>query len=264
MKKEKRCGIISDNKITCEDVPVKKRLDFLVAGAGLAASRSEAKKMIRGKRVTADGVPVTDPAAKFDPEQTELKADGVLLVHRPFIYLMMNKPAGVVCATEDRYFPTVCGLLPPEYAPFSPYPVGRLDRDTEGFVLLSNDGELAHRVISPKHHVPKRYYAKIDGMVTKEHQALFAKGVILNDGTLTRPAQLYLLSSDKQSEIELILYEGKFHQVKRMFEAIGCCVTYLKRLEIGPLILDPSLSPGACRELTSQEICSLKQALFPE
>ena len=237
---------------------MKKRLDYLIANAGLA-TRSEAKKLIRGKRVTADGVPVTDPGAKFDPDETALLVDGAPLVLRTFLYLMMNKPAGVVCATEDNVFSTVCDLLPPEYQAFSPYPVGRLDRDTEGFVLLSNDGELAHRVISPRHHVPKRYYARIEGRVTEEHKALFAEGVTLEDGYVTMPAELFLLS---ENEIELVIYEGKFHQVKRMFEAIGCRVVYLKRLEIGPLVLDKALAPGEIRELSSQELEMLKNALW--
>lgn len=238
---------------------MKKRLDYLISNAGIA-TRTEAKKLIRSKRVTANNTVITDPSAKFDPEETILAVDGNPVTLRTHIYLMMNKPDGVVCATEDRFFPTVCDLLPPEYQVFSPYPVGRLDRDTEGFVLLSNDGELAHRVISPKHHIPKRYYAKIDGVVTKAHQELFSKGVTLDDGYVTLPSQLFLLS---EHEIELILYEGKFHQVKRMFEAIGCQVTYLKRLEIGPLCLDSSLALGEVRELSPQETEALKQALWP-
>lgn len=236
---------------------VKKRLDNLIANAGLA-TRSEAKKLIRSKRVTADGKIVTDPAAKFDSEKTVLAIDGTPFQVRTYIYLMMNKPAGVVCATEDNLFSTVCDLLPSEYQVFEPYPVGRLDKDTEGFVLLSNDGDLAHRVISPKNHVPKRYYAKIEGTVTQEHKELFSKGVTLEDEYVTMPAELFLLS---EGEIELIIYEGKFHQVKRMFEAIGCKVTYLKRLEIGPLVLDKTLALGEVRELTETELQSLKNAL---
>ena len=236
---------------------MKKRLDNLIANAGLA-TRSEAKKLIRSKRVTADGKIITDPAAKFNPEETVLAIDGIPFQIRTHIYLMMNKPAGVVCATEDNLFSTVCDLLPSEYQVFDPYPVGRLDKDTEGFVLLSNDGDLAHRVISPKNHVPKRYYAKIEGTVTQQHKELFAQGVTLEDGYVTMPAKLFLLS---EGEIELIIYEGKFHQVKRMFEAIGCKVIYLKRLEIGPLILDQTLAPGEVRELSNQELELLKNVL---
>ncbi len=236
---------------------MKKRLDNLIANAGLA-TRSEAKKLIRNKRVTADGKIITDPAAKFDPEETVLAVDGIPFQIRTHIYLMMNKPAGVVCATEDNLFSTVCDLLPSEYQVFDPYPVGRLDKDTEGFVLLSNDGDLAHRVISPKNHVPKRYYAKIEGTVTQQHKELFAQGVTLEDGYVTMPAKLFLLS---EGEIELIIYEGKFHQVKRMFEAIGCKVIYLKRLEIGPLVLDQTLAPGEVRELSDQELELLKNVL---
>ncbi|MDY4975401.1 MAG: pseudouridine synthase [Clostridia bacterium] len=242
---------------------MKKRLDFLIANAGLA-SRTEAKKMIRDKRITADGTPVTDPGAKFDPEVTELKADGRPILFRSFVCCMMNKPQGVICATEDRRWKTVCDLLPDQYASLGLYPAGRLDRDTEGFVLLSNDGELAHRIISPKHHISKRYYAQINGKVTREHADLFSEGICLEDGYRTLPAELTILASGEQSEIELVIYEGKFHQVKRMFEAIGCQVTFLKRLEIGPLRLDPALAPGQCRELTVQELSLLKEALFPD
>ena len=241
---------------------MEKRLDFLISNAGLA-SRAEAKKMIQNKRVTVNGKVVTNPGAKYDPEHNELKVDGRSINFRPFIYLMMNKPSGIICATQDHRWKTVCSLLPETYACFSPYPVGRLDRDTEGFVLLTNDGALAHRVISPKHHIPKRYFAKIDGTVTEEHVSLFFKGVTLKDGYHTLPSQLILLATGSQSEIELTIYEGKYHQVKRMFEAVGCRVTYLKRLEIGPLRLDPSLAPGEFRELTNQELSQLKQALWP-
>ncbi len=233
---------------------MKKRLDNLIANTGLA-TRSEAKKLIRGKHVTADGKIITDPAAKFDPAETVLALDGTPLQIRTYIYLMMNKPAGVVCATEDNIFSTVCDLLPERYQHFSPYPVGRLDKDTEGFVLLTNDGNLAHRVISPKNHVPKRYYAKIEGTLTQHHKELFAQGVTLEDGYVTMPAELFILS---EGEIELIIYEGKFHQVKRMFEAIKCKVTYLKRLEIGPLVLDKNLALGEVRELSDKELEVLK------
>ena len=236
---------------------MKKRLDNLIANSGLA-TRSEAKKLIRSKRITANGSIVTDPSAKFDPTETILALDGAPITIRTHIYLMMNKPQDVVCATEDILFPTVCDLLSEEHLAFAPYPVGRLDKDTEGFVLLSNNGDLAHKIISPKHHVPKRYYATIEGRVTKEHVELFSKGVCLEDGYVTMPAQLFLLSDH---EIELVIHEGKFHQVKRMFEAIDCKVTFLKRLEIGPLKLDKALSPGEYRELSQQELQLLKTVL---
>lgn len=236
---------------------MKKRLDNLLANSGYA-TRSEAKKLIRSGKIKVNGKVVTDPVEKFVPEQTTIIANGTAVRVGGSLYLMMNKPAGVVCAAEDRFFPTVQELLPQEYQSFSPHSAGRLDKDTEGFVLLSNDGELIHRIISPKHHVPKRYYAKIEGTVTEQHKALFADGITLDDGYLTKPAELFLLSPN---EIELVIYEGKFHQVKRMFEAIGCKVTYLKRLEIGPLTLDSRLASGETRELTEEELSSLKTAL---
>ncbi|WP_235666988.1 16S rRNA pseudouridine(516) synthase, partial [Clostridioides difficile] len=166
----------------------------------------------------------------------------------------MNKPDGYISATTDKYDPTVLDLIDLSYLAFEPFPVGRLDKDTEGLLVLTNDGKLSHRVLSPKKHVPKTYYAKIDGVVTEEDVEAFLEGVVLDDGYKTMPSQLNILKSDDESEIELTIHEGKFHQVKRMFESVGKKVVYLKRLSMGNLKLDESLELGEYRELTDEEV----------
>ena len=172
---------------------------------------------------------------------------------------MMNKPQGVLSATEDKRDQTVIDLLDAEYSIFETFPVGRLDKDTEGFLLLTNDGKLAHNLLSPKKGVPKTYYAHIDGIVTEEDAKRFSEGVILDDGYETKPGQLRILKSADISEIELTITEGKYHQVKRMFEAVDKQVVYLKRLSMGPLSLDESLALGSYRELTEEELQQLMQ-----
>ena len=171
---------------------------------------------------------------------------------------MMHKPQGVISATEDNRDQTVVDLLDEEYLPFSVFPVGRLDKDTEGLLLLTNDGKLAHNLLSPKKNVPKTYYAKVLGTVTKSDIESFKEGVFIEEDYKTLPAELNILKSDEISEIELTIYEGKFHQVKRMFEAVDKTVVYLKRLSMGTLNLDPSLPLGEYRELTEEELESLQ------
>ena len=167
---------------------------------------------------------------------------------------MLNKPDGYISATYDKFDPIVLDLIDSSYLVFEPFPVGRLDKDTEGLLVLTNDGQLAHRVLSPKKHVPKTYYAKIQGVVTEEDIVAFEKGVILDDGYETMPSQLKILKSDDISEIELTIHEGKFHQVKRMFESVDKKVIYLKRLSMGKLQLDKTLALGEYRELTEEEV----------
>jgi 16S rRNA pseudouridine516 synthase len=173
---------------------------------------------------------------------------------------MMNKPKGVISATEDDYDKTVVDLLSDEMKIFEPAPVGRLDKDTEGLLLITNDGELNHLLLSPRRHVPKKYYAKIEGIVVDEDKIKFKEGVVLDDGYRTMPAELNIINSNVESEIEVILHEGKFHQVKRMFEAVGKKVIYLKRLEMGTLKLDENLKTGEYRELSEEELRELKEA----
>lgn len=219
-------------------------------------TRSEVKKVISKGLVRVNNVIVKKPETKLDTDSDHVLFDGVLVGYAQHEYYMLNKPAGVISATEDKREKTVIDLII-ERKRKDLFPVGRLDRDTEGLLLISNDGELAHRLLSPSKHVDKVYYAKIDGEVTIEDVEAFQQGVDIGEEKLTRPAKLRVLKSGTQSEIELTICEGKFHQVKRMFQAVGKEVVYLKRLQMGTLILDESLKPGEYRELTEQEIADL-------
>lgn len=233
------------------------RLDKLLANMGYG-SRKEVKQLLKQKAVTVDGAYVKDAALHVDPEQQIVSVFGERVVYTEFVYFIMNKPPGVISATEDLRDETVIDLLEPLHQHFQPFPVGRLDKDTEGLLLLTNDGHLAHNLLSPKKHVPKVYYAQIEGVVTEEDAEKFANGVELDDGYVTKPGKLVILKSAQQSEIELTIQEGKFHQVKRMFEAVGKRVTYLKRISMGSLILDENLALGEYRELTTEELNGLQ------
>ncbi|MBX8944578.1 MULTISPECIES: pseudouridine synthase [Lysinibacillus] len=233
------------------------RLDKLLANMGYG-SRKEVKQLLKQKAVTVDGAYVKDAALHVDPEQQIVSVFGERVVYTEFVYFIMNKPPGVISATEDLRDETVIDLLEPLHQHFQPFPVGRLDKDTEGLLLLTNDGQLAHNLLSPKKHVPKVYYAQIEGVVTEEDAEKFANGVELDDGYVTKPGKLVILKSAQQSEIELTIQEGKFHQVKRMFEAVGKRVTYLKRISMGSLILDENLALGEYRELTTEELNGLQ------
>lgn len=231
----------------------KQRIDKILSNLGYG-SRSEIKKYCKQGSVVVNGSEVSNPGTQVDPENDEILFNGEEVIYREYIYLMMNKPDGYVSATTDKYDPTVLDLIDLSYLAFEPFPVGRLDKDTEGLLVLTNDGKLSHRVLSPKKHVPKTYYAKIDGVVTEKDVEAFLEGVVLDDGYKTMPSQLNILKSDDESEIELTIHEGKFHQVKRMFESVGKKVVYLKRLSMGNLKLDESLELGEYRELTDEEV----------
>lgn len=238
------------------------RLDKLLAHSGLG-TRKEVKKLLKTKIVEVNEKTVTDPKTHVDPDTDKVTVGGEKLDYQEFVYFMMNKPQGVISATEDLMHETVLDLLEMQDSLQEPHPVGRLDIDTEGLLILTNDGKLTHRLLSPKHHVDKRYYAEIDGIVTEEDIVQFKEGVTLDDDYVTLPADLEILSTDEEagtSVIELVIREGKFHQVKRMMQAVGKEVTYLKRLEMGPITLDDTLELGAYRELTSEEIDLLKKA----
>ena len=212
------------------------------------------KKICKNGLVKVNGKVINNPGVQVDSESDDIRFNGEKIVYREFVYIMLNKPDGYISATFDKYDPIVLDLIDQSYLVFEPFPVGRLDKDTEGLLVLTNDGQLAHRVLSPKKHVPKTYYAKIQGKVTEEDILAFEKGVILDDGYETMPSQLKILKSDDMSEIELTIHEGKFHQVKRMFESVGKKVVYLKRLSMGKLKLDESLGLGEYRELTEEEV----------
>ena len=231
----------------------KQRIDKILSNLGYG-SRSEIKKYCKQGSVVVNGSEVSNPGTQVDTENDEILFNGEEVTYREYIYLMMNKPDGYISATTDKYDPTVLDLIDLSYLAFEPFPVGRLDKDTEGLLVLTNDGKLSHRVLSPKKHVPKTYYAKIDGVVTEEDVEAFLEGVVLDDGYKTMPSQLNILKSDDESEIELTIHEGKFHQVKRMFESVGKKVVYLKRLSMGNLKLDESLELGEYRELTDEEV----------
>lgn len=231
------------------------RLDKYLAHAG-EGTRTEVKQLIKKGVVTINDTVVKKPETKVH-EDDVIMVHGMTIQHEQWIYIMLNKPAGVISATEDSMHETVIDLIP-EYRHYPLHPVGRLDRDTEGLLILTNDGQFSHEVLSPKKHVNKMYFAQIDGRVTAYEVDLFAEGVVLDDGYKTMPAQLVILSSDEQSEIELTIQEGKFHQVKRMFEAVGMTVTYLKRVKMGGLALDAQLDKGSYRLLTPEEINLVK------
>ena len=231
----------------------KLRIDKVLSNIG-CGSRAEIKKYFKQSLIKVNGKVVSNPGLQVDPENDEIIFDGEVVKYREFVYIMLNKPDGYISATYDKFDPIVLDLIDSSYLVFEPFPVGRLDKDTEGLLVLTNDGQLAHRVLSPKKHVPKTYYAKIQGVVTEEDIVAFEKGVILDDGYETMPSQLKILKSDDISEIELTIHEGKFHQVKRMFESVDKKVIYLKRLSMGKLQLDETLALGEYRELTEEEV----------
>lgn len=239
------------------------RLDKVLSNFGYG-TRKEIKDAVKNGLVTVDGITVKDSGLHVDPENSLIQIGNETLRYRKNIYIMMNKPNGVVSATEDKHLKTVVDILPEELRCFDLFPVGRLDIDTEGLLILTNDGKTAHELLSPKKHVSKRYYAIIEGEVTSEDVVKFKQGVVLDDGYETLPGELFILKSGECSEIELVIYEGKFHQVKRMFEAVGKKVKYLKRISMGDLKLDERLITGECRELTGQELKLLKQQMDAE
>lgn len=229
----------------------------MLANSGFG-SRKDVKKLLKSGAVLCNDAKIADPKAHVDPDSDQITVYGEPVQYREFIYLMMNKPKGYISATEDDRLKTVLDLLEPEDAHMKPFPVGRLDRDTEGLLVLTNDGQLAHDVLAPKKHVPKTYYAIIDGAVDEVDIERFKQGVTLDDGYVTKPGKLTIIKSGQQSEIELIITEGKFHQVKRMFESVGKKVLYLKRIAMGALVLDESLELGEYREMTEEELALLQ------
>ena len=234
------------------------RIDKILSNLGYG-TRKDLKKIVKNGMVQVNGITIKDSAMKVDPEKDKIVINGEEIFYREFIYLMMNKPAGVISATFDNKDETVIDLLEVEHQVFEPFPVGRLDKDTVGLLLLTNDGDLNHRLISPKWKVDKVYFAKIDQKVTEEDIEKFKHGITLDDGYTCKEAILEIQkASEEGSEIVLTIQEGKFHQVKRMFEAVGKKVTYLKRIEFGTLPLDEDLEEGEYRELTEEEIVILK------
>lgn len=231
------------------------RLDRFLAEMGVG-SRQEAKKFIRKGMVSVNGDIPLSPELKIDEEKDRVCFQGAPVKYAAFEYYMLNKPAGVVSATEDKKAATVVELIK-ERKRKDLFPVGRLDKDTEGLLLITNDGALAHRLLSPSRHVDKTYFVRVAGKVTPTEQNAFFKGV--NIGTKeaeewTKPARMEILKSAGTSEVLLTIQEGKYHQIKRMFQAVDMQVVYLKRLSMGSLTLDPELGPGEYRPLTKEEL----------
>ena len=229
------------------------RLDKFLCDSG-AGTRSQVKLILKSGRVTVDGKPEKDGARKIDPDNQAICLDGVTLGGKRRVVLMLNKPAGFVTATEDPVERTVMELLPPEYRHLDVKPVGRLDKATEGLLLFTNDGDLLHRLISPKKEVPKVYYARHEGQADQEDVAAFAAGLTLRDGTVCLSAKLEPLGP---GESLITVCEGKYHQVRRMMASRNMTVTYLERRQEAGLTLG-DLARGSCRELTQAEIAALE------
>ena len=228
------------------------RLDKWIS-SGTVLTRSETKKAIRAGRVTVDGQVCKKPEQKLDQEKARVLLDGKAVSYEPFIYLMMNKPSGFVSASKDSREKTVLSLL--DRPSRGLFPVGRLDKDTEGLLLLTNDGPLAHELLAPGRHVDKTYFARLDGPLGQKEKEAFEKGLDIGDEKPTLPARLEI--GERAEEVWITIQEGRFHQVKRMAKAVGRTVIYLKRISMGPLILDETLKPGQYRRLTVQELTLL-------
>ena len=235
------------------------RIDKILSNLG-HGTRKEVKALLKKKKVEVDGIIATDSAMKVDPDNVVIKVAGEEINYRKYIYLVMNKPSGVVSATVDRNDETVIDLIDQEYRAFKPFPIGRLDKDTVGLLLITNDGELNHKLIAPKNHVDKVYYAEINKPIDAGDVAAFKKGVIIDDGYKCMPAVLEVINANENgSEVMVTIQEGKFHQVKRMFESVDKKVVFLRRISFGPLKLDENLCEGQCRELSEEELELLKQ-----
>lgn len=233
------------------------RLDKYLSGGGVG-SRKDVKELIRSGRVCVNGAVVKSGAFHIC-EDDDVIADGAKVNYAQYIYLMLNKPKDVVSATFDTRHKTVLDLVGQQYSHYDLFPVGRLDIDTTGLLLLTNDGALAHRLTSPKHHADKVYFAKVEGAVGQSDIEAFFSGVKIDGGYMCKSADLRIVSTGSVSEVELTIREGKFHQVKRMFEAVGKKVLSLKRLSMGGVVLDKNLGEGDIRELTEEEIFILKE-----
>ena len=233
------------------------RLDKFLADAGLG-TRSEVKRMLKGGLISVNGATVKDPAVKIDAGSDVIEYRGERVTFEEHRYYMLNKPDGVVSATEDRNEPTVLSLLK-DVNTKDLFPVGRLDKDTEGLLLITDDGELAHKLLSPRFHVDKTYHVTAEGIITDDDIRRLEEGVDIGEKALTLPAKAEMIGSGQDvSEVLLTIHEGKFHQVKRMFEVIGKPVVHLKRISFGSLELDEKLAPGEFRRLADEEIKALK------
>lgn len=235
------------------------RLDKIIASQG-KLSRSEVKKMIKSGRITLDGKVPKNGDIKIDPTTSQIKIDGELLNYKKHIYIMLNKPQGVISASNDRTQKTVIDLVPAELFREGLFPAGRLDGDTRGFVLITDDGDFAHRILSPKNHIMKTYHATLRSPLTEDDILRFKEGLTLSDGTECLEAHVRVLKSESTNLAEIKICEGKYHQVKRMFASIGNKVLDLRRVKMGGLELDESLEEGECREITDEELNKITEA----
>ena len=231
------------------------RLDKLLGITG-CATRSESKKIIRGGGVTVNGRVARSPDEKVDPQNDEIIFCGRTVVYRRYTYILMNKPEGVVSATEDGKDKTVIDLLPDDIRKTDLFPCGRLDKNTLGLMLITDNGDLAHRLLAPKSHVEKKYYFRSKFCLTDEESKRFENGLVLDDGYETKPAKIELWGEGNEGIITLV--EGKYHQIKRMLDALGNKITYLERISFGPLRLDEDMERGAWRYLSDDEIAALE------
>lgn len=232
------------------------RIDKIITSQGLL-TRTDVRRMVKSGAVQVNGAVVKDPGKHVDTQSDQITINGIPLIYREHIYIMMNKPAGVLSASRDPKTPTVIDLVPKELQRAGLFPAGRLDKDTTGFILITDDGDFAHRILSPKNHVPKVYEAELDAPVHPEDITAFSRGIVLEDGVQCRSAVLEPLADKQVPAARVTLCEGKFHQVKRMFAAVGKTVVSLKRLSIGGVALDESLAPSQCRLITDLELHSI-------
>lgn len=232
------------------------RIDKMIASQG-KLTRADVRRAVKAGAVQVNGAVVKDPGEHVDTQADQVSVNGIPLMYREHIYIMMNKPAGVLSASRDPKAPTVIDLVPQELRRNGLFPAGRLDKDTTGFVLITDDGDFAHQILSPKNHVPKVYEAELDFSVGAQEISAFAGGIVLEDGTQCQNAVLEPLTDKQVPTARVTVCEGKFHQVKRMFAAVGKTVLSLKRLSIGGVPLDDSLRDSECRELTDSELHSI-------
>lgn len=235
------------------------RLDKIIASQG-KLSRSDVKKMVKGGRITVDGAVAKSADIKIDAEKSVIAIDGKALSYKKHIYIMLNKPQGVISASNDKTQQTVVDLVPPELFREGLFPAGRLDGDTTGFVLITDDGDFAHRILSPKNHIMKTYHAVLKSPLTEKDIERFKNGIELSDGTLCLEAEVRMLQTEVPTA-EVKICEGKYHQVKRMFAALGNKVLYLRRVKMGELSLDESLREGECKEITADELLLIQNKI---
>lgn len=227
------------------------RLDKFLVNMGVC-SRNEAKKYCKSGKILVNGKAEKKSDVKINENTDEIVFEGKKLVYEKYSYFMLNKPAGYVSATTDNREKTVIDLINENKKDL--FPVGRLDKDTVGLLIITNDGDLSHRLLSPAKHIPKTYFVRVEGRLTDEHVDIFKTGIELKGDGITKPSELKIISSSDVSEAELTIYEGKFHQVKRMMSAVGCKVIYLKRIKMGELLLDDTLPEGHYRKLETSEL----------